>query len=137
MHQADGRGVSNVVIQARRAEPVTIDGNGERTRAFCSVDDLVDAFLRMMATGPDVTGPINLGNPAWMTIRGLAEAVISMTGPRAELVAMPAPIDDPRPRRPDIGRARTTLDREPKVALAVGPARRTDDVRDDVRQAVP
>ena len=135
MHQADGRVVSNFVIQALRGEPITIYGDGGQTRSFCYVDDLVDGFVRMMATGDDVTGPINLGNPSEMTIRELALTVIEATGSRSELIARPAPEDDPKQRRPDIARARDVLGWEPRVPLAQGLARTVDYFRQELATA--
>jgi UDP-glucuronate decarboxylase len=120
MHHADGRVVSNFIVQALRGEPITIFGDGEQTRSFCYVDDLVDGFLRMMETDPSVTGPINLGNPGEFTIRELAEKTIALTGSSSELTRMPLPSDDPRQRQPDIRKARALLGWEPTVALDEG-----------------
>lgn len=120
MHPADGRVVSNFVMQALRGEDITIYGNGMQTRSFCYVDDLVDGFLRLMATPAGFTGPVNLGNPVEFTIRHLAETVIEMTGARSSLVERPLPLDDPRQRQPDISLARNKLDWEPTVKLRDG-----------------
>jgi UDP-glucuronate decarboxylase len=120
MHPADGRVVSNFVMQALRGEDITIYGNGMQTRSFCYVDDLVDGFLRLMGTPAGFTGPINLGNPDEFTIRHLAETVIEMTGARSSLVERPLPPDDPRQRQPDIALARNKLDWEPTVKLRDG-----------------
>ncbi len=120
MHPADGRVVSNFIVQALRGEDITIFGEGNQTRAFCYVDDLVEGFVRMMGTGPDVAGPINLGNPNEFTIRELAELVIELTGTSSKLVKRPLPQDDPRQRKPDIALARDTLGWEPKVQLREG-----------------
>jgi UDP-glucuronate decarboxylase len=120
MHLADGRVVSNFVVQALRGDPITIYGDGNQTRSFCYVDDLVDGFGRMMATGPDVTGPINLGNPHEFSIRELAETVIELTGSASRLAFKPLPQDDPRQRRPDIACARETLGWTPTVQLREG-----------------
>jgi UDP-glucuronate decarboxylase len=120
MHPADGRVVSNFIMQALRGEPITIYGEGQQTRSFCFVDDLVDGLIRLMDTGPDVTGPINLGNPSEFTIRQLAELVLEMTGSTSGLVFRPLPEDDPRQRRPDIGLATSVLGWAPKLALAEG-----------------
>ncbi len=95
-------------------------GDGQQTRSFCYVDDLVEGFLRMMDTGPDFPGPINLGNPNEFTIRELAEAVLELTGSKSELVREPLPQDDPRQRQPDISLAKKSLDWEPKTQLREG-----------------
>jgi len=120
MHPADGRVVSNFIVQALRGEDITIFGAGDQTRSFCYVDDLVDGFIRMMATPADVTGPINLGNPHEFTIRELAELVIELTGSASRLVQRPLPQDDPRQRQPDIAKARDVLGWEPKIQLREG-----------------
>ena len=120
MHPADGRVVSNFIMQALRGEPITIYGEGQQTRSFCYVDDLVDGLIRLMDTGPDVTGPINLGNPSEFTIRQLAELVLQMTGSTSELVFRPLPEDDPRQRQPDIGLATSVLGWAPKLTLTEG-----------------
>ncbi len=123
MHHADGRVVSNFITQALADEPITLYGTGEQTRSFCYVDDLVDGFLKLMATPDTVTGPINLGNPDEFTIRELAERVIAATGSKSVLEHRPLPQDDPRQRRPDIAQARRLLDWTPKVPLSDGLAR--------------
>ena len=120
MHPQDGRVVSNFIVQALRGEDITIYGDGAQTRSFCYVDDLIEAMLRLMDTGPDVTGPMNIGNPTEFTILGLAEEIVRLTNSRSVLRFLPLPIDDPRQRRPDICRARATLAWEPKVALTEG-----------------
>lgn len=120
MHPADGRVVSNFIIQALKGEPITIYGDGNQTRSFCYVDDLIEGFLRLMATEASVTGPVNLGNPGEFTIRQLAEIVIELTGSKSTLVSLPLPADDPRQRRPNIELARRTLDWQPTVALEEG-----------------
>jgi UDP-glucuronate decarboxylase len=120
MHPADGRVVSNFIVQALRGEDITIFGEGNQTRSFCYVDDLVEGFVRMMGTGAEVAGPINLGNPNEFTIRELAELVIELTGTSSKLVKRPLPQDDPRQRKPDIGLARDTLGWEPTVQLREG-----------------
>jgi UDP-glucuronate decarboxylase len=120
MHPNDGRVVSNFIVQALKGEPITIYGNGEQTRAFCFVDDLVEGFLRLMAASDDVTGPINLGNPVETTVRELAETIIAMTGSSSKIESRPLPVDDPTQRCPDISRARNLLDWEPRVPLATG-----------------
>jgi UDP-glucuronate decarboxylase len=120
MHPGDGRVVSNFIMQALRNENITLYGDGEQTRSFCYVDDLVEALLRMMATPPQVTGPINIGNPAEITIRKLAETIVDLTGSRSKLVVCPLPEDDPKQRRPDIERARDVLGWAPTVRLREG-----------------
>lgn len=120
MHPADGRVVSNFIVQALKGEDITIFGAGNQTRSFCYVDDLLDGFLRMMATPDDVTGPVNLGNPNEFTIRELAELVIELTGSSSRLVQRPLPQDDPRQRQPDISKARDVLGWEPKIQLREG-----------------
>ncbi|MGY2049411.1 UDP-glucuronic acid decarboxylase family protein [Methylobacterium sp. JK268] len=120
MHPNDGRVVSNLIVQALKGEDITLYGDGEQTRSFCYVDDLVEAILRMMSTGPEVTGPINIGNPGEFTIRQLAEVVLEVTGSRSKLVYRPLPPDDPKQRRPDITKAKQVLDWEPTVELREG-----------------
>ena len=109
MHPADGRVVSNFIVQALNGDDITIFGDGNQTRSFCYVDDLIEGFLRLMEAGPDVHGPINLGNPQEFTIRELAEKVIALTGSRSKLVSCALPADDPTQRRPDISLAQTLL----------------------------
>ena len=116
----DGRVVSNFIVQALKGEPLTIYGDGSQTRSFCFVDDLVDALIRLMATPGEVTGPINLGNPAECSMLELAETVIDLVGSPSRLVMKPLPQDDPRQRCPDIGLARRTLDWAPTVSLRAG-----------------
>jgi UDP-glucuronate decarboxylase len=120
MHPNDGRVVSNFIVQALKGEPITIFGDGAQTRSFCYVDDLVEGFLRLMATGDDVTGPINLGNPGEFTIKQLAELVIAETGAKSKLVFRPLPQDDPLQRQPNIALAREKLNWEPKIPLKDG-----------------
>jgi UDP-glucuronate decarboxylase len=119
MHQADGRVVSNFIVQALKGEPLTLYGDGSQTRSFCYVDDLVDGFVRLMDTDESVTGPINLGNPGEFTIRELAELVIAKVG-SGRIVHEPLPRDDPRQRRPDITQATALLGWQPKVDLDEG-----------------
>ena len=121
MHPNDGRVVSNFIVQALRGEPITIYGEGQQTRSFCYVDDLIEGFLRLMDTEPGFPGPVNLGNPVEFTIRQLAERVIALTGSRSPLVFKALPADDPTQRQPDIRLAREKLGGwEPKVALDQG-----------------
>ncbi|MEC7290332.1 MAG: UDP-glucuronic acid decarboxylase family protein [Pseudomonadota bacterium] len=120
MHPNDGRVVSNFIVQALKGEDITLYGDGQQTRSFCYVDDLVDGLVRMMESPDGVTGPINLGNPGEFTIRELAETVIDLTGSRSNMVNKPLPQDDPRQRQPDITRAKTALGWEPTIALRDG-----------------
>jgi UDP-glucuronate decarboxylase len=120
MHPADGRVVSNFIVQALDGKPITIYGNGSQTRSFCYVDDLIEGFIRLMDTEPGFTGPVNLGNPVEFTIRELAEQVIAQTGAKSPLVEEPLPSDDPKQRQPDISVARAKLGWEPQVPLAKG-----------------
>ena len=120
MHPDDGRVVSNFIMQALSGKPITIYGDGQQTRSFCFVSDLVDGLIRLMESPADVTGPINLGNPVELTIKGLAETIIGMTGSSSELVFRDLPQDDPIKRKPDITRAKTLLDWHPQVALEQG-----------------
>jgi UDP-glucuronate decarboxylase len=120
MHPNDGRVVSTFIVQALRGEPLTIFGDGQQTRSFCYVDDMVEALIRMMDSGRDVTGPVNVGNPGEFTMLELAETVLRLTGSRSRLESRPLPADDPRQRRPDIGRAREQLGWEPRVPLVEG-----------------
>lgn len=126
MHPADGRVISNFIMQALKGEDITIYGNGMQTRSFCYVDDLIDGFFRLMETSASFTGPVNLGNPVEFTIRQLAEIVIEMTGARSSLVDLPLPSDDPRQRQPDISLARKELGWEPIVKLRDGLAKTID-----------
>ena len=120
MHVNDGRVVSNFVVQALRGEDITIYGDGSQTRSFCYCNDLIEGFLRLMNTGADITGPMNLGNPNEFTIRQLAEIIIDMVGTRSKLVYKPLPSDDPKQRQPDISYARQIIDWEPKIKLKEG-----------------
>jgi UDP-glucuronate decarboxylase len=120
MQPDDGRVVSNFIVQALKGEDITLYGDGEQTRSFCYVDDLIDGFLLFMDKDGDLPGPINLGNPREFTIKQLAELVIDLTGARTKLVYKPLPHDDPRQRQPDITKARELLQWEPKVALRDG-----------------
>jgi UDP-glucuronate decarboxylase len=126
MHPNDGRVVSNFIVQALRGEDITIYGDGEQTRSFCYVDDLIEGFLRLMNTPPEVTGPVNIGNPGEFTIRELAEEVIRQTGSTSKIIFHPLPVDDPKRRRPDISLARELLDWQPNIPLAEGIGRTID-----------
>jgi UDP-glucuronate decarboxylase len=120
MHPQDGRVVSNFIVQALRGEDITVYGDGSQTRAFCYVDDLIEGWVRLMNTGDDVTGPINIGNPMEIPVRELAERVIKQVGSKSKLVFRPLPVDDPLQRCPDITQAKKVLGWEPKVPLEVG-----------------
>jgi UDP-glucuronate decarboxylase len=122
MHPNDGRVVSNFIVQALRGQPVTLYGDGQQTRSFCYVDDLIEGFVRLM-NADGVTTPVNIGNPGEFTVRELAELVIELTGSRSEIVHRPLPQDDPTQRRPDITRARDLLGWQPTIALRDGLAR--------------
>jgi UDP-glucuronate decarboxylase len=125
MHPGDGRVVSNFIVQALRGEDITVYGDGSQTRSFCYVDDLVEGFLRMMAT-EDFTGPVNLGNPGEFTILELAESVIRMVDSKSKIIFKPLPQDDPLQRKPDISLAREKLGWEPKIPLEEGLTRTID-----------
>ncbi len=120
MHPNDGRVVSNFIVQALKGEEITVFGDGRQTRSFCYVDDLIEGLVRLMNSPADFTGPVNLGNPAEVTIRELAEKIIALTGSRSRIRSLPRPTDDPRQRRPDIQRARASLRWEPVVTLEEG-----------------
>jgi UDP-glucuronate decarboxylase len=119
MHENDGRVVSNFVLQALRGESITIYGEGEQTRSFCYVSDLLEGLVRLLAT-PEDPGPVNIGNPSERTIRELAELTIKLTDSRSKLVFEPLPIDDPTRRCPDITRAKQLLGWEPRVGIEEG-----------------
>jgi len=120
MHPNDGRVVSNFIVQALRGDDITLYGDGSQTRSFCYVDDLVEAFVRIMATDDDFVGPVNIGNPGEFTILELAEKVIDFIGSKSRIVNKPLPMDDPTRRRPDITLAREKLGWEPKIELTAG-----------------
>lgn len=120
MHPNDGRVVSNFIVQALKGDAITIYGDGSQTRSFCYVDDLIGAMTRMMSTGSEFTGPVNIGNPAEFTMLELADSVLRLTGSRSRIEYRALPIDDPRQRQPDIALAREKLGWEPTVALEDG-----------------
>jgi UDP-glucuronate decarboxylase len=120
MDKNDGRVVSNFIIQALTGKDITIFGDGSQTRSFCYVDDLLDGMVRLMETGDEVTGPVNVGNPVEFTIRQLAELVIRLTGSKSKIIFEPLPADDPMQRKPDIEKAKSLLNWEPKVPLEEG-----------------
>ncbi len=120
MQPDDGRVVSNFIVQALRGDPITIYGDGQQTRSFCYVDDLVEGLIRLMESGDEVTGPVNLGNPGEFTMLELAQMVLEITGSTSKIEHRPLPQDDPKQRRPDIAVATASLDWGPTVALQVG-----------------
>ena len=120
MSPNDGRVVSNFIVQALQGQPITIFGDGSQTRSFCYADDLIEAFIRIMNTPDDFTGPVNLGNPNEFTIAELAELVIELTGSKSKIDYQPLPSDDPRQRCPDIGMAKKYLDWSPTIELREG-----------------
>ena len=120
MHPSDGRVVSNFIVQALKGKSITLYGDGNQTRSFCYVDDLIEGLIRLMNSPSEVTGPINLGNPTEFTMRELAELVLVETGSSSPLVTQPLPQDDPKQRRPDISSAKKYLHWAPKVALQDG-----------------
>jgi len=126
MHPNDGRVVSNFVLQALNGYDITVYGDGQHTRSFCYVDDLVEGLIRLMDTGDTVTGPVNLGNPTETTIGQLAELILELTGSRARVAYKPIPEDDPKRRKPDISLAREVLQWEPETPIQAGMQRTID-----------
>jgi UDP-glucuronate decarboxylase len=120
MHPADGRVVSNFIIQALSGQDITLYGDGSQTRSFCYVSDLVDGLIRLMESPAGFTGPVNLGNPVEFTMKELAELIISETGSQSRFVTRPLPQDDPKQRKPDISLAQTQLSWTPKIPLLEG-----------------
>jgi UDP-glucuronate decarboxylase len=118
MHPKDGRVVSNFIVQALTGQDITIYGDGEQTRSFCYVDDLLEGMVRLMNS--DVTSPVNIGNPGEFTMIELAELIIKLTKSNSKLVSKPLPSDDPKQRKPDITKAKALLDWEPKISLEAG-----------------
>jgi len=123
MHADDGRVVSNFIVQALKGEDITIYGDGEQSRSFCYVDEMVDAFIRLMNSEDGFIGPVNLGNPGEFTIRELAEKTLAMVGSSSKLINEPLPEDDPRQRQPDISLAKDKLGWEPVIKLDEGLAK--------------
>jgi UDP-glucuronate decarboxylase len=120
MHPSDGRVVSNFIVQALHGEPLTIFGEGEQTRSFCYVDDLVAGLLRLMDSPSEVTGPINIGNPEEYTILELAQSILRLTNSKSKIIQMKLPQDDPARRRPDVSLAKAILGWSPKINLEAG-----------------
>ena len=119
-HPNDGRVVSSFIVQALLNRDITVFGEGQQTRSFCFVSDLIEGFLRLMASPPEVTGPVNLGNPGEFTILELAETILRLTGSRSKIVHRPLPEDDPRQRCPDISEAQRLLKWQPRIRLEEG-----------------
>lgn len=126
MNPNDGRVISNFIVQALKNEDITLYGDGSQTRSFQYVDNLIEGMIRVMATGDDFTGPINLGNPHELSVLGLAEKIIEMTGSRAKISIKPLPKDDPRQRKPDITLAKRVIDYNPDISLETGLAKTID-----------
>ncbi|MDB4575724.1 SDR family oxidoreductase [bacterium] len=126
MHADDGRVVSNFIVQALKGEDITIYGDGQQSRSFCYVDEMVDAFIRLMNTDDEFIGPVNLGNPGEFTIRELAEKTLVMVGSKSTLINEPLPEDDPRQRQPDISLAKEKLGWEPVIKLDEGLSKTID-----------
>ena len=120
MHPNDGRVVSNFIVQALKGEAITLYGDGQQTRSFCFVSDLIEGFVRLMASEEGITGPINLGNPGEFTMKELAELVLELTGSKSKIAFHPLPADDPRQRQPDISQAKEKLGWQPTVPLREG-----------------
>ena len=135
MHPNDGRVVSNFIVQALNNEPLTIFGDGSQTRSFCYVDDMIDALTGLMGdTGPEFTGPVNLGNPNEITILSLANLVANLTGSSSEIQHCPIPGDDPVRRKPDIGLAEDALHWTPRTSLVDGLARTIQYFEDNLKK---
>ena len=134
MHPSDGRVVSNFMMQALAGEPITVYGDGSQTRSFCYVDDMIDAFIRLMNTPDDVTGPINLGNPQELSMLEIAQRIVALTGSSSEIVFKPLPMDDPWHRKPDISRALDVLNWRPITSLDDGLRRTAQYFRQLVQQ---
>ncbi|MBJ7401788.1 MAG: SDR family oxidoreductase [Bradyrhizobium sp.] len=131
MHPNDGRVVSNFIVQALQGQDITIYGEGDQTRSFCYVDDLVDGLMKLMNSPDDITGPINIGNPVEFSILELAKVVIELTNSRSKIDKRPLPQDDPKQRKPNITKAKEILDWEPRVQLRDG-IRKTIDYFDEL-----
>jgi UDP-glucuronate decarboxylase len=136
MQPNDGRVVSSFIVQALRGEPLTVFGDGSQTRSFCYVDDLVDALIRLMSSPPEVTGPVNVGNPGEFTMLELASKVLALVGSDSPVVYRALPSDDPVRRRPDISRAQELLGWEPTVPLEEGLKRTVEYFRHTLADAV-
>jgi UDP-glucuronate decarboxylase len=137
MDPDDGRVVSNFIVKALQGRPLTIYGDGAQTRSFCYRDDLIEGLFRLMASAPEITGPVNIGNPGEFTVLQLAEIVREVTGRDVALEYLPRPIDDPRQRRPDISLATQLLAWSPRVALVDGIRRTVEHFREELHRADP
>jgi UDP-glucuronate decarboxylase len=135
MHPSDGRVISNFMMQALAGKPITIYGEGSQTRSFCYVDDMIDAFIRLMNTPEDVTGPINLGNPHELSMLAIARRIIELTGSSSDIVFQPLPMDDPCHRQPDIAFASVALGWKPVTGLDEGLKRTADHFRRFTQEA--
>jgi UDP-glucuronate decarboxylase len=133
MNSHDGRVVSNFIVQALKGEDITIYGDGSHTRSFQYVDDLIDGFIKLMATPDSFTGPVNLGNPVEITINSLAGMIIKMTGSKSKIVYLPLPQDDPKQRKPDISLAKKELGWSPKVDAETGLAKTVEYFRKSLK----
>jgi UDP-glucuronate decarboxylase len=120
MHPNDGRVVSNFIVQALKGKDITIYGDGQQTRSFCYVDDLIDAMVKMMNSEQGFTGPVNIGNPGEFTMLQLAETVLRLSGSKSKIIHQPLPSDDPKQRQPNIELAKAKLGWQPKVNLEDG-----------------
>jgi UDP-glucuronate decarboxylase len=127
MHPNDGRVVSNFIVQALSGKPITVYGKGRQTRSFCYVSDAIEAFVRLMQSDEDFTGPVNIGNPNECSMLELAELVIQLTGSKSDIAFAPLPADDPAQRCPDIGLAKAMLGWQPRVSLRDGLAKTIED----------
>lgn len=130
MHPNDGRVVSNFIVQALKGKDITVYGDGSQTRSFCYVDDMTEAFVKLMDTPDEFTGPVNLGNPAEFSILELAQKIVSLTGSKSSIVFKPLPSDDPKQRQPDIDKARKVLGWEPNFTLQEGLAKTIEYFKD-------
>jgi UDP-glucuronate decarboxylase len=120
MNRNDGRVVSNFIVQALQGKDITVYGDGQQTRSFCYVDDLIDAMVKMMDTETGFTGPVNIGNPGEFTMLELAEAVLRLSGSKSKVIHQPLPLDDPKQRQPDITLAKSKLGWAPRINLEDG-----------------
>jgi UDP-glucuronate decarboxylase len=120
MNQNDGRVISNFIVQALKNKDITVYGDGSQTRSFQYVDNLIEGMVKVMATGDNFTGPINLGNPQELSVLGLAQKIIEMTGSRSKIILKPLPTDDPKQRKPDITLAKKVIDYNPDISLEAG-----------------
>ena len=132
MHPNDGRVVSNFILQALHNQDITVYGDGNQSRSFCYVDDLIDGLIRMMNAPDDFSGPVNIGNPNEFKIMQLAKTVIDLTGSKSKIIHQPLPQDDPLQRQPDIALARERLEWEPRTQLEEGLKRTIDYFKNEI-----